>query len=84
MPASVAGSSVSKPAASTVTSTWLVYCIDSCQAPGRSDSDWRAVPGASNGIRRLQSAFSAITGEGRDELARAVADLVQDPPRSST
>ena len=27
--------------------------------------------------------FSAITGEGRDELARAVADLVQDPPRSS-
>jgi GTP-binding protein len=27
--------------------------------------------------------FSAMTGEGRDELARAVADLVQDPPRSS-
>lgn len=27
--------------------------------------------------------FSALTGEGRDELARAVADLVQDPPRSS-
>jgi GTP-binding protein len=27
--------------------------------------------------------FSATTGEGRDELARAVADLVQDPPRSS-
>ena len=26
--------------------------------------------------------FSAATGEGRDELARAVADLVQDPPRS--
>jgi GTP-binding protein len=27
--------------------------------------------------------FSAVTGEGRDELARAVADLVQLPPRSS-
>lgn len=27
--------------------------------------------------------FSATTGEGRDELARAVADLVQDPQRSS-
>ena len=27
--------------------------------------------------------FSAMTGEGRDELARAVADLVQDRPRSS-
>jgi GTP-binding protein len=27
--------------------------------------------------------FSAMTGEGRDELARAVADLVQDLPRSS-
>jgi GTP-binding protein len=27
--------------------------------------------------------FSTVTGEGRDELARAVADLVLEPPRSS-
>lgn len=27
--------------------------------------------------------FSAVTGEGRDELARAIAELVQQPPRSS-
>jgi GTP-binding protein len=27
--------------------------------------------------------FSAKTGEGRDELARAVVDLVQDSPRST-
>lgn len=26
--------------------------------------------------------FSAVTGEGRDELARAIVELVQEPPRS--